>query len=375
MDEPNAPQRPNGNSRPPSARAAAGSSAPPPSRQTQRERFALGLLAPTLGACLLANLLGGLVAPGVLGTLGDPLVTRVSRAGSFAALSAAVLSLGTLVLLISAVVQNGRTNVSTRLVSTFGAGLVFTLVTTAVRNEPLPPLLIVLLAAAFAVAVAGAVEALSRPETRALGLQLALLSFATLLRLSAWGASWLSQNRQIAGAAAWSTRLMGGSVAFEFAAFVLVLVYLAYRPGLRGLLLGALGVVVAFVLATWALGGSTSTSAGRAVLQHAIAMRVQWGGPLPFWVDPQASVYEIGMLGRSVRTALLPLAVLELGSVTVGVLTLGAASRASLAMFAAMGLALASRGQADQPLRALELAVAGLGALALARSTDLGKRE
>jgi hypothetical protein len=54
-------------------------------------------------------------------------------------------------------------------------------------------------------------------------------------------------------------------------------------------------------------------------------------------------------------------------SVTLPLACLASATRASLPMLAAIALATLSRGQADTPLRALELALAALAALTLSR--------
>ena len=146
------------------------------------------------------------------------------------------------------------------------------------------------------------------------------------------------------------------------------MIYLVYRPGWRGAVLSVLSVGLAFVLATWALG-TTLDSAGtfRDALQRALTLRIQGSGPIPAWVDPQAMSHEIALLDRSVRLAVLPLVLGELASLTVGAAALASSSRHNLPLLAAMTLAVVSRGQVDAPLRALELCVAALAALVLAR--------
>src|SRR5690349_12281964 len=94
-----------------------------------------------------------------------------------------------------AAVANPRTSISTRLVSTFGAGLVLTLVAAAFRNVLEPTHLIVLFAGAFAVIVASAVEAISPPSTRAFGVMLAIWGFSALMRVGAWGLAWSATHK------------------------------------------------------------------------------------------------------------------------------------------------------------------------------------
>jgi hypothetical protein len=336
---------------------------------TPRESFAIGVLLPATVFAIAANVLGGLLAPGWIGVGGEAQVARWRKWANLTSLSAATLGMLGVLVLVFAVVGNPRTSVSTRLVSTFGAGLVFTFVALAIGRVLEPAQLIVLFAGAFAVLVAATVEAVAPAETRALGIQLALLAFAALLRIAAWAIAWAAVKRGTPNAYAWAQVCASAALAFEVLAQVFLVVYLIHRPGARGTIAAFLAVAVAFVGASWALGSSLA-SAGtmRDAVQRALSLRVQGGGPLPSWLGPDAATHEIALLDRNIRVALLPLVFTELLSLTLPIAALASATRGILPLVAAMALAVLSRGQVDSPLRGLELALAALAALTLSRA-------
>lgn len=349
-------------------------SPPPPSEPRislpeVRDRFGVGLLVPLLFAGLCANVVAGLLAPGWAGVGSEQTVLAFRRWGGITALTAAILGLATLVSLTGATVGNPRTSTTTRLVSTFGAGLVCTFVAEAIARPLEPQHLVVLFAGAFAVLVSGSVEALGPTKTRALGVQLALLSLGALLRVTAWG---IALRATLKGSpAGLSAAQMVASVALvaEIGAHGFLVAYLVYRPGLRGAAMAIVALAVAFGLTTWALGTTIEMAgAGRDALQRALSLRVQGSGPMPSWVAQAASTQEIVLLERPVRLQLVPLVMCELSSITLSVAALASATRATLPVVTAMGLAALSRGQVDTPVRALQLAVAALAALVLSRA-------
>jgi len=359
--------------RPPSTRVSTRPPSLPPDPQeelplpTGRDRFAAGLLLPVALVAIAANAVGDLLAPGWVGVGGDALVHRWRWWGTVTPLAAAMLGVVTAIALVMAAVGNPRTSISTRMVATFGAGLVLTLVMASLRDVLGPKILIVIFAGAFAVLVAGAVEALSPPATRGLGVLLALYALSALLRVSGWGLAWSAthghpQMTGLARAAA------SGSLVAEIGGQAFAVLYLIYRPGWRGAIFALVAIGVAFIGSTWALG-TTLDAAGtfRDALQRALTLRIQGSGPSPSWVNPMAMSHEIALLDRGVRLAVLPLVFAELASITLAMAALGAASRPNLPLVTAMALVLVSRGQVDTPLRALELAVAALAALVLAR--------
>ena len=335
---------------------------------SSRDRFAVGLVLPLALVSLVANSVGDLVAPGWVGVGGDALVHRWRWWGTVTPLCTAVLGIVATILLVMAAVGNPRTSISTRMVATFGAGLVLTLVAASLRDILGPKILIVLFAGSFAVLVAGAVESLGPPATRGVGVVLSLFALSALLRVGGWGLAWSAAHNANARAVSMAQGCASGALVSELLGQAFGVIYLVYRPGWRGAVLSVLSVGLAFVLATWALG-TTLDSAGtfRDALQRALTLRIQGSGPIPTWVDPQAMSHEIALLDRSVRLAVLPLVIGELASLTIAAASLASASRHNLPLLAAMSLAIASRGQVDAPLRALELCVAALAALVLAR--------
>jgi len=334
-----------------------------------RESFAIGVLLPVSILAIAANIVGGLLAPGWVGVGGEAQVARWRKWANLTSVSAAMLGMLALMVLVLAVVGNVRTSLSTRLVSTFGAGLVFTFVAIAIGHVLEPAQLVVLFAGAFAVLVAATVEAMGPSETRALGIQLGLLAFAALLRVLAWGMAWNALKRGTPNALAWAQVAASAALAFEVLAQVFLVVYLVHRPGFRGAIAAFAAVAGAFFLTSWVLGSNIHhAGTARDALQRALSLRIQGSGPLPSWVSTEAATNEIALVERQVRVSLLPLVFTELLSVTLPVAALAAAARGSVPLFAAMGLAMLSRGQVDTPLRGLELVVAALAALTLSRA-------
>lgn len=233
-------------------------------------------------------------------------------------------------------------------------------------------MLLVLAAGTFWVLVAGAVEAVAPPRTRALGLQLALLAVAGLARIGAWAIVWNAVHRGHASTLAGARACATIAIVAELAAAAIVVVYVAHRPGLRaGAVVGALAVL-AFGLATWVVRTPQATAGTlRDALQHALSLRVQGTGPLPSWVPLADVASEIKMLEPDHRLAFLPLVFAELLSIALGVAALVGVRRSELPLVAAMALATLSRGQLDTPMRAVALTAAALGAIVLARGARL----
>lgn len=340
-----------------------------------RESFAAGFLLPVTVCAIAANILGGLLAPGWIGVGGEDQVARFRKWANLTSVSAAMLGMLAMLVLVLAVAGNPRTSISTRLVSTFGACLVFTFAAIAIGHVLDPPQLVVLFAGAFAVLVAATVEAVAPAETRALGIQLGLLACAAILRIAAWGIAWSAIKRGNPNAFEWARVCASAALAFEILAQIFVVVYLVHRPGARGTIGAFLALGAAFLVATWALG-TTLSHAGtlRDAVQRALSLRVQGLGALPSWIPADAATSEIAMVDRSVRVALLPLVFTEVLSLTLPLAALASASRGIVPLVAAMALASLSRGQVDSPLRGLELAVAALAALVLSRAAREAER-
>jgi hypothetical protein len=339
---------------------------------SRRDRFAVSLLTAVAIAMTCANSLGSLLAPGWVGVGSERAVTRWLWWGGVTSIAAAVMGLATIVSLVVAAVPSPRTSISTRLVATFGAGLVVALAAAALGNPAEDEVLLVLAAGTFWVLVAGAVEAVAPPRTRALGLQLSLLALAGLARICAWAIVWNAVHRGHASMLAGARVCATIAIVAELAAAALVVVYVAHRPGVRaGAVVGVL-TVLAFGIATWVVRTPQATSGTlRDALQHALSLRVQGTGPLPTWVPLADVASEIKMLEPDHRLAFLPLVFAELLSIALGVAALVGVRRSELPLVAAMALATLSRGQLDTPMRSVALTVAALGAIVLARGARL----
>jgi hypothetical protein len=334
-----------------------------------RESFAASLLLPLTVVAAAANAVGGLLAPGWPGVGTEAQVHRWQKWANLTTISAATLGMLGVIVLVLAAVSSPRTSVPTRLVATFGAGLVFTFTAIAISRVLEPTQLVVLFVGAFAVLVAGSVEAIGPVPTRALGVQLGLLAVCAVFRVMAWGFAWNAMKRGTPGAVQWASAAAGGALIAELGAQAFAAVYLVYRPGFRGAIAAFVAIGAAFLLSTWALGASIEAAGTlRDAVQRALSLRVQGIGALPSWVSTDAATHEIALLERPVRVALLPLVFAETLSVTLPLAALATATRTTLPIVAAIGLATLSRGQADTPMRALELALAALAALTLSRA-------
>ena len=366
-------QRPGRTSSQPSLRAGLGPDEELPV-SAPRDRFSVGLILPFALAAVLANAIGGLLAPGWVGVAAERAAARWQWWAAATPLTAALLGICTTIALVMAAVANHRTSVSTRVVATFGAGLVLTLVAAAFRTALEPTHLIVLFAGAFAVLVASAVEALGPAVTRAVGVLLSVLAVSALLRVVGWGLAWSATARGNTVALPWAQIAASAALVLELVAQMFLALYLVYRPGWRGALSVVVAVAAALVLAMWTLRTEfdpTQTGGLRDAVQRAISLRVQGGGPVPGWIDRNAAMQEIALLGPAARLPLLPLVFAEIASITLPIAALIGGTGRTVALYAAVALAVMSRGQVDAPLRALELAVAALGALVLSRGARL----
>ncbi len=337
---------------------------------TGRDRFGVGLLWPMAIAALAANLIAGLLAPGFIGSAGNALASRWRWWATITPLAAAILGIGSVIALVMAAVANPRTSISTRIVATFGAGLVLTLTAAALRGKLEQTQLIVLFAGAFAVLVASAVEALAPPPTRALGVMLGLLALSSLLRVAGWGLAWSASHKNYPSALGLGQTAASVALVLELLAQGFAVLYLFYRPGFRGAIAAVIAVGAAFALSMYTLRTVYDPNAAgttREALQHAVSLRVQGLDPLPSWVDRAAGIQEIALLEARHRLGLLPLVFAEFASLTLPLAAFASVSRPTLGLVAAVSLAVLSRGQVDTPLRALELCLAALGALVLSR--------
>ena len=357
-----------------SSRSTRGSSpeaeeAPPWSR---RDRFSVSLLAVVAIATVCANTLGSLLAPGWVGVGSERQVRLWLWGGGAVSVAAAMLGIATIVSLVVAAVPSPRTAIGTRLVATFGAGLVVALGAAALGNAAEEEVLLVLAAGALWVALAGAIEAISPPRTRALGMQLAMLTVSGVARVGAWAIVWSAARHGQPAIAPSARALATISIAAELSATALLVVYLARQPGLRAAVTTAVLAALAFGLASWAVRTPQAESGTlRDAVQHALSLRVQGTGPMPTWVPLADTATELRMLEPDHRLALLPLAFAELASIALGLAALVGARRAELPLAAAMSLAVLSRGQLDTPMRAIAFTVAALGAIVLARGARI----
>jgi hypothetical protein len=338
----------------------------------RRDRFAVSLLVVVAVAVIAANVLGSLLGPGWIGVGSERAVNRWLWCGGATSIAAAVLGIATIVSLVIAAVPSPRTSIGSRLVATFGAGLVVALGAAALGNPAENEVLLVLAGGALWVLVVGAVEALAPPRTRALGLQLALLALAAIARVGGWALTWSASRRGHPGLLAYARVSATVATVAELSAALILLMYLVYRPGLRAALSSALLLAAAFAVTTWIVRTPTSESGTlRDALQHALSLRVQGTGIMPTWIAAADASAEIKMIAPDHRYTFVPLVFAELLSIALAVSALVGARRGDLPLFAAMALAALSRGQLDTPLRAIAVTVAAMSAIVLARGARL----
>ncbi len=335
---------------------------------SRRDRFSVSLLPVVAIATACANALGSLLGPGWVGVGNERQVRLWLWGGGAISVAAAVLGITAIVSLVVAAVPSPRTAIGTRLVATFGAGLVVALGAAALGNAAEEEVLLVLAAGALWVALAGTIEALSPPRTRALGAQLAMLTVSGVARVGAWAIVWSAARHGQPAIAPSARTLATISIAAELSAAAMLIVYLARQPGVRAAATTAVLAALAFGLATWAVRTpQAETGTLRDAVQHALSLRVQGTGPMPSWIPLADTATELRMLEPDHRLALLPLAFAELSSIALGVAALVGVRRSELPLAAAMSLAVLSRGQLDTPMRAIAFTVGALGALVLAR--------
>jgi hypothetical protein len=308
------------------------------------------LLRSTAITASLAGILALILAPGVRGNASEAVVVWTDGISSafafFLLLLLVALSVwGAIELLRShAVGQVARATM-------LSAGAVVVAMSSPGLRDRVPPLYAGLIAVAAAVVtLAGALASAGAPHTRAVAAVLAVLGFAALSRLGAWGLALYAGDVASVRLFSMSRGLATAGVLFEAAAQLLAVVWLSTRG--RG---GAIGQLGAFV----GLGGALVVTLGAARGVHSDASFWQAvvhtaladapGLPPPYRLDALATLLLPASLFLALVMAVHPRQV-------VGVLV-------------TMALALVSRGAFDAPLRALCAVVAAYWVV-LARSDE-----
>ncbi len=346
----------------------------PASGTETRDEFALGLV-PTFAATAIATAwLAGLLAPGWLGVGGEVASHRWRLAGSFWPMASGIVGTLTTLALVLATLASARATVIARLFAAFGGGLLIVLGTMALKVSLEPQHVVWLAVGALVLAGTAGAEATPPRSSRALGMTIAMAGLSAALHIGAWGIQALALKRVSIDLVNVSRSFAALALIVELSTAALVIAYVVQRPGARASVAVALSIASAFGLAAWTLGPASAASASGGhgnvleALQRALSLRLESAGPIPPWVSPTAIASELGALDVHDRIALLPLALAQWLSVTLPIGCLLAARRETFATLAAMALAIAARGQIDVPLSAIELGVAALAALTIARA-------
>jgi hypothetical protein len=295
------------------------------------------LLRASAVAAVLSGIMSTIVAPGVRGNAGEPVVVAAERAAAslsyflFGALLALILG-GAIEL-----VRAREVPAAPRVALVVGGAGVIALSSTGLQDRVPPPLAVLIAAAAAAACLAGAYCAARTRHTRAIAGVLVAFAFASIARLAAWELATRAGDTASVGMFAWSRGVATGGVLLEAAGQLLAVTWLSSRGRWSGQLACSAAMVGAFVL-TWGVASGVHSGAApwQSVLHTALADAP--GLPSPYRLDGLA-------------TFLVPASIL---------LALVAAiqQRQVVAVVTALALALVSRGAFDAPLRAMCAVVA-----------------
>ena len=297
-------------------------------------------------SAVIAGVMGWIVAPGIRGHASEATVVAADWVSS----SFSYFLLG---LLVSLLLWGALELVRTRGVGLFarvaliGGGAVVVASSSPGLRERLPPLYAVVVTAAAAVAAIGGAYATARaPHTRALGGVLFAMAFAAIARLGAWELATAAGDRASVQLFGMSRSLATLGVLFEACAHMVAVTWLWTRGRTMGQLGATAAVIGAYVVTSGvARGLHPDAAVWQSVVYTALADAP--GVPAPYRLD-------------AVATFLVPSSLL--------LAFVAALQRKNVvAVVAAVGLALVSRGAFDAPLRALcVVAAAQWGALASA---------
>lgn len=306
----------------------------PPSSATLRSAWLLR----TAGiAAVAAGIFGVILAPGLRGNASEHAV--VWAEWTTAALSCFLVSVIGALMLDGAIELALATSLpaAPRVTLVAGSAAVALLAGPGLR-ERVPPLIAVLIAGAAAVtSLAGAYASARAPHTRAVACVLFAFAVAAIARLGAWELATRAGDTANVPLFHWSERLATTGVLLEASGQVVAVMWLSTRGRTTGQLASFVALVGAAAV-TWGVAHGTRSGAApwEAIAHTALADAP--GMPPPYGLDALA-------------TFLVPASLL---------LALVAAAQPGqvVAVVAAMGLALVSRGALDAPLRALCVVVA-----------------
>jgi len=318
-------------------------------REAGRERSLWG----TAILVVMAYALGSILLPGARGSMSEGFVSRLEFWSSTLSV-AAVLFLGVQTMgaaLRLSVAHQGAAVARTVAVSLAGGVLALTVTSAVIRLHPL--FLMGLSVVACSVAFACVRTALLSPESRAVALVLAILSFASLLRTSGWQLMFLAGEKASLTLFSTSRIVLMASTAMEAIGQVVAVAWLGSRSVWRGRLFSNIAIVVAFTATFFAARTlhSPESSAWSRALAYGVARvlsSTQPLSPLSAFLGISAPLLAIVALAqpRSVRLPAVCLALL-----------------------------LCSRGAYDIPLAALASVVAALSLLQRSFSPGGGANE
>ena len=288
-------------------------------------------------AAVAAGVLGVVVAPGVRGNASEGVVVGAEWAADALSYFLAIL-VATLILRGALALARARSTPAAARVGLIAGGAAVVGLAAPSLLGRVPPAIAVLTAGAAAVtALAGAYGAARAPHTRAVAGVLFAFAIAAVARLGAWELATRAGDTANVQLFRVSQNLAKTGVLLEASGQVLAMMWLATRGRVTGQL-ASFAAMVGAAAVTWGVAHGTRSGAApwEAIAHTALADAP--GMPPPYGLDALA-------------TFLVPASLL---------LALVAAAQPGqvVAVAAAMGLALVSRGALDAPLRALCVVVA-----------------
>ncbi len=300
-------------------------------------RAAWLLRSTTLIVCV-ASLLGVLVAPGIPGNATGRVVEAWQQGADVFAYAAASLLMALLLMGSYELARAPRLALAPRVIAVGASGLVLALAAPAMRDKLHPVAAIFLAIASSAVAMTCAWPALRTAHTRAVGAVLVAMALASVFRLGAWELAGAAGDRSSTRMYDVASGIATAGVVLEGIGQLAAAAWLGTRGGVAGRVLSNLAIAAAFVV-TWgaARGVHPGADTWQAVLHTALADAP--GTPPPF--------------GLSAVATFLACCGIFLALVA------GVMRGQMVAVLAALGLTLLSRGTLDVPIRALAIVAAG----------------
>ncbi len=288
---------------------------------------------------VVAAALARIVAPGLRGNASDTVVFSWDRASAIATYALSVLLMAVAGRGIYELARRPQLPVTSRILSISGVGIVMALVVPSfLKRLPVGPTIVLALAATV-VAICAGLNGLRAPHTRAVGVVLAFLGVASLVRLVSWELAVMAGDHASVRLYDWSRSVATAAVVIEGVGQLSAAAWLGTRSRFVGQAMSSIAVGGAFLI-TWgaAKGVHAGAAPWQAVLHTALADAP--GIPPP---------YALGAIATFLVSASILFALVALLQ-----------RRQAVAVTSALALALIARGAFDAPLRALSVVVGGV---------------